>query len=138
MVRFLTALAATFFTFMALDVVWFATVVQSIYYPRIEELLLPHFRVVPAVAFYVIYTLALVVLAVRPDDCPLQPLSAAGRGFLLGLASYGAYELTNLSTLQGWSEVVTGIDLLWGGCLSAISSFVGSIAVRRIFATQDA
>ena len=37
-------------------------------------------------------------------------------GALLGVVTYGMYDLTNLSTLRGWSLKLTFIDIAWAPC----------------------
>lgn len=45
-------------------------------------------------------------------------------GALFGLAAYGAYDLTNQSTIQGWSWVTTVVDMGWGMTLTALVSLI--------------
>ena len=50
------------------------------------------------------------------------------RGALLGLAAYGAYDLTNQATLKNWPLSITIVDMLWGtlatGLVCVIAVFV--------------
>jgi len=134
MTRMLTAYLSTLLAFLALDALWFATVIEVLYRPELEALLLTEFRVLPGLVFYVVYVTAVVVLAVRPFEQQQSSTKSALLGFLLGLAAYGAYDLTNLATLRGWSEIVTVVDWLWGACLTAAAAFAGSFTVQRFFA----
>jgi uncharacterized membrane protein len=52
-------------------------------------------------------------------------VEALWRGALLGLVAYGTYDLTNLSTLNGWAWQVSAIDLAWGTSLTTVVSAVG-------------
>jgi uncharacterized membrane protein len=56
-------------------------------------------------------------------------------GALLGLVAYGTYDITNLSTLRGWSLTVTAIDIAWGAVLTAVASVAGYLAVSAFAAT---
>ena len=49
---------------------------------------------------------------------------------LLGLVAYGTYDITNLSTLKGWSVKLAVIDIAWGTALTAVSATIGWWVVR--------
>ena len=44
------------------------------------------------------------------------------RGAVLGLAAYGAYDLTALSVVRNWPLKLSLIDLAWGAVLSAAAA----------------
>jgi len=113
MKRFLLGFVSVLVTMLVVESVWFATVVDRVYRPELGDLLAADVRVLPAILFYLSYPIAVVILAIRPHDAVQKPLLAAGRGVVLGLAAYGAYELTNLATLAGWWH---GTDSDWGLC----------------------
>ena len=74
---------------------------------------------VPAVIFYLLYSLGILVLVVNPS---LENSSGLVKvfvlGALLGVVAYATYDLTNQATLKNWPLVVTVIDLVWGGLLT--------------------
>ncbi len=47
---------------------------------------------------------------------------ATDRAVLLGLVSYGTYDLTNLATLKDWPVLITVVDLIWGTFVTATTS----------------
>ena len=49
-------------------------------------------------------------------------------GGLLGLLTYGTYDLTSLATVKGWPLVVTVVDMAWGTALAAAVSGIGYLA----------
>ena len=57
---------------------------------------------------------------------------AIGCGALLGLAAYGTYDITNLSTLKNWPASLVIIDMIWGTVLTGIASACGYIAARSM------
>jgi uncharacterized membrane protein len=76
-------------------------------------------RVIPAIAVYVLIPLAIAYFAVSGA----KSLKDAGiRGALLGASMYGLYDLTNLSTLNGWTYVMTMKDILWGTTVCAAAA----------------
>ena len=44
--------------------------------------------------------------------------------FLLGVFVYGVYDFTNLATLREWSVELAAIDMIWGGVLFSLTTFV--------------
>ena len=50
---------------------------------------------------------------------------AAIDGGLLGLASYGAYNLTAYSIIEGFTLKIMLIDWLWGTALTSVSAMAG-------------
>lgn len=57
-------------------------------------------------------------------------ISSLSWGFLFGIVLYGVYDMTNQSLLRNWPLKVTLIDILWGGTLCAISSFIAALLDR--------
>lgn len=45
-------------------------------------------------------------------------------GIIFGLVVYGAYELTNLSFIKNWPIKIVVLDILWGGIICGITSFI--------------
>lgn len=136
--RFLTAVAVVLLSMLAMEAVWFSIVVPRLYRPELGDLLAAEVNVVPALLFYLCYPIAVVILAVRPNDARQLFSLSFGRGVVLGLAAYGAYELTNLATLEGWSELVTVVDIVWGAVLTSTGAVLATIVTRRVFATSSA
>jgi len=132
MSRFIVAFIAVLLTMLLLESVWFSVVVEKLYRPELGALLRDDVRILPALAFYVLYPVCVVVLAVRPLDAPVNELHCFGRGITLGLAAYGAYELTNLATVVGWSGLVAVVDIAWGSILTSVSAVVAAIALHRV------
>ncbi|MFW6048994.1 MAG: DUF2177 family protein, partial [Candidatus Bipolaricaulota bacterium] len=58
---------------------------------------------------------------------------AVGMGILFGVITYSTYDLTNLSTLQGWPLKMTIVDIIWGGVLSASISVVGYLVYNALW-----
>jgi uncharacterized membrane protein len=58
-------------------------------------------------------------------------MMAIGRGALLGLIAYGAYDFTNHATLAKWPVQVTVVDLLWGICVTALASAVAYMVISK-------
>jgi uncharacterized membrane protein len=128
----LIAYAATAVVFFAMDFVWLSLSSSLIYKPRLGSLLLekPHLGV--AATFYLLYVIGVVSFAVMPAIEQDNWMRALWGGALLGLVSYGAYDLTNLATLSGWSTTVSIIDMFWGVVVTGVAATIGYFVTRTI------
>ena len=52
-------------------------------------------------------------------------------GALLGLASYGAYNLTNYSIVEGFTLFITVVDWAWGTFLTSASAMAGWVGFQK-------
>lgn len=113
--------------FGALDALWLGVVAQDWYMQEMAGLLRDEFIRWPWVAFYLLYSFVLLVLVVIANrDKPIW--YAAIDGAFLGAASYGAYNLTNYSLIDGFSLFIAIVDWTWGvtiTCLSAMAGWAG-------------
>lgn len=134
--RFVAAYAATSVVFLALDAVWLSTMGQRLYRPAIGHLMREGFAWQPALAFYLLYVLGLVVFAVLPGCASARARVAAWRGALFGLIAYATYDLTNQATLRDWPWTVTLIDLCWGTLVSAIAAGVACRLAQAVSGTR--
>ena len=118
------SLAFILLTFGVLDGVWLGFIAKSWYQAEMAGLLRTEFITWPWVAFYVLYSVVIFVLAVVANR-DKSALYASIDGALLGLASYGAYNLTNYSIMQGFSLKIMLLDWCWGIFISAICALSG-------------
>jgi uncharacterized membrane protein len=93
--------------FLGLDAVWLSFSASRLYRPLLGGLLRDGFLLAPAVLFYLIYTLGIVVFAVSPEFASGRWAAAGLRGAFLGLFGYAVYDLTNQATLRDWPLAVT-------------------------------
>ena len=128
--EFVIAWAATAIAFVALDAIWLSIAASRLYRPLLGPLLREDYGLAPAAAFYVLYTLGVVVFAVLPSLGSPGWGAALARGAFFGLVGFGVYDLTNQATLRGWSLTVTLADLAWGAALTAIATVAGLYAAR--------
>lgn len=121
----LVATAGAFVTFIVIDALWLSTLGGALMRPRLAY----HLRERPllgvALAFYVLYVVALVFFAVRPALASGSGQEAALTGAFFGLVTYGCYDLTNLATLKHYPPSAAAIDMTWGTLLSAACAYAG-------------
>jgi uncharacterized membrane protein len=97
--------------FIALDFAWLSIMAKVLYRPLLGDMILEKFKLLPALAFYLLYPVGIAVFAVVPALTTAVGTTAIIHGLLFGLLAYATYNLTNQATLRNWSPVVTAIDL---------------------------
>jgi uncharacterized membrane protein len=124
MKRYLIAYGLTALVFLPLDFLWLRIVGQGFYRERLGDILADEFRLAPAVAFYLLYLVGVVIFAVQPALAAGSWLTALVYGALFGFFAYATYDLTNMATLRQWSWAVTVVDIAWGTVLTGFSAAV--------------
>ena len=51
-------------------------------------------------------------------------------GFIYGAILYGVYDMTNYSLINKWPIRMSIVDILWGGTINAIVSYVAALLNR--------
>ena len=120
------------FIFLIIDIIWLSFAVKSFYRPNIGHLLLDRPVIWAAALFYVIYVFGLAVVIIEPSLSSENTLKFLFQAFMFGLVAYGTYNLTNMATVKGWSPSVVYVDMLWGGSLTAFSSYFGILIAKKI------
>lgn len=103
---------------LAMDGAWILGFANSFYKKQIGHLM-GETQWWPVVAFYLVYTHAIV----RLTDAS-GPIPAAKLGALLGAASYGAYNFTNQAIIKDWPVKMTALDLAWGTSMTAVAAAI--------------
>jgi uncharacterized membrane protein len=129
----LTAYAGSLLTLVVLDAIWLGLVARTFYRDQLGELMRPQPSLGIAAVFYLFFAVAVVMLAVMPALSSESIAKALLFGAVLGLAAYGTYDITNLSTLKGWPVMVSVVDMIWGTVITAATAG-GGYAIARYFA----
>ena len=132
MIKYLLTYLGTGLGFLAIDLVWLTNANRLLYRPTLDPVLADEVNLVAAMAFYLIYILGLVVMAVVPAGKAGSWRMAAGKGAMLGAFAYATYDLTNQATLKVWSTHITVIDIVWGTFITAFGATVGGWVFRRL------
>jgi uncharacterized membrane protein len=111
--------------FFAMDLVWLWFAVPRLYRPELGERLRKRPNVPGAIAFYLIYLVGLVALAIAPALEAGDPWEALWRGSLFGLIAYMTYDLTNQTTLKDWPLKITVVDIIWGVAINSAVALAG-------------
>lgn len=116
------------------DALWLTVVANKFYKSQLGSLLLEKPNMSAAIMFYVIYVVGVVVFVLSPALEKGSWLYALGYGALFGFVAYATYDLTNLSTLKGFTLKVAIVDMVWGACLTAMVSVIAYGIIRQWFA----
>lgn len=127
--RFFAAWGVAFLAMGTLDGLWLGWLARDFYQREMGMLMTDSVRIVPALAYYLMYPAAVVFLALTPRPATLR--MAALRSAALGLAAFGVYDLTNLATLRGYTVTMTLVDMAWGSFATAAG---GSAAYHWVLA----
>lgn len=114
--------AAILLPFGLLDAVWLSAMGPRLYRPTLGDILLQNVNVAPAIVFYLIYPIGLLIFAVLPALKSESIASALIYGALFGALAYATYDLTNHATLRNWTLQLTLTDMAWGTFASGVAS----------------
>lgn len=135
MLRYVVAWVGAGLMLGTLDAIWLTTTNASLYRPVLDSILLPGVRAVPALLFYVVYLVGVVVFGISPAIRSGRWQDATRSGALFGFFCYATYDLTNQATLAVWATHITVLDLCWGTFLTASGAtagyFASKLAVKR-------
>ncbi len=132
--KYAAAYIATGLAFALIDSIWLRNAYTKLYQPEIGDMLMKDgFRLGPAIAFYLLYILGMMIFAVGPAMASGRWQTALIQGAMLGFFCYMTYDLTNMATLKQWSLKVTILDMIWGTFLTGTASAAGFLATNAIF-----
>jgi len=120
---------ATYFTtlavFLLADMLWLGAMSGRFYRPILGDIALTSVSLAPAMAFYILYPLGLVIFAILPALKSGNIIMTLFYGALFGFFTYATYDLTNQATLRNWTLQLTLIDVAWGTVLAAAAATAG-------------
>jgi uncharacterized membrane protein len=129
--KYAATYVATATVMVLLDLLWLGVIAKPIYQQGIGHLMAEQPRWGVAVAFYLLFALAIVIFAVVPSEGSPGLWRTALLGALFGFFAYATYDLTNLATLKDWPVGMSLIDMAWGSFVSAASALSGKWMLDR-------
>lgn len=132
---FLSTYIFSLFLLLVFDAVWLLFIVKRFVADNIGHLMSESIKLGPVFVFYPLYALAIVVLVLLPGiEGNFSFLKVFLFGFVLGIAAYGAYDLTNHATLKNWPLMMTIVDMTWGslmtGGVSVLSFYLVNLFIK--------
>ena len=130
--KYIIAYLATAATFLICDLLWLGFVARDFYRSQYGPLMADPIQMLPAIAFYVLFVLGVVIFVVAPALATGRIFDAVLYGFLFGLIAYATYDLTSLAIIKDFPVRAALVDMIWGGVVTAISSVAAITAVQKL------
>ena len=126
------AYVATALVFLGFDAVWLSTMGDKFYRPIIGDLMLEKFSPPPAIIFYLLYVLGVIIFAVSPALVTGKWTTALGYGAMFGFFAYVTYDLSNQATLKTWTTTLSITDIAWGTFVTGVSATLGFLITMLV------
>ena len=126
--RYVVLYLATLVVLMVLDFLFLGILSKSFFVAEVGGML-GEVRVVPALLFYLLYVVG-VLIFVSADA--RGPHSTLLYGALFGLFCYATFDLTALALLKHWSWAVAVVDVSWGAVVTAVASTAGLLVADAL------
>lgn len=113
-----------------IDLVWL-TLTKKIY----DNWLSPFQRVLnipAAILVYLFIPFGLVYLVISKNMGAYPNTKILLDAFVYGICSYSVYDLTNLATLKGWNIQMVIVDIVWGGVLCTLVTYISLLILSKI------
>jgi uncharacterized membrane protein len=136
MTAYVVGYAIALAVFVAADMLWLGAMVARIYRPALGDILAATVNLPPALVFYLIYPVGLMIFAIVPGLKSGSVATAATYGALFGFFTYATYDLSNFATLRNWTLQVTIVDIAWGTLLGAMAATVASYVAIKVAGTS--
>lgn len=123
--------------FLILDSLWIKFFVKDCYISELRHLLNINqnnqiqVNLLAAILFYIVIIFAIWYFAVYPNINKPWHRSVID-GALIGLVTYGTFDLTSHALFKDWKWSITIPDMIWGAILCAIVSVVGYFICKWI------
>lgn len=116
--------------FGIIDAIWLTQMANALYRPVLGDMLVDNIRILPALAFYLMFPMGIVIFAVLPALRDGSIMNAFVLGALLGGLCFATYDLTNYATLKNWSLHITLIDIAYGAVVAGVCAASAFYAVE--------
>jgi uncharacterized membrane protein len=120
--RYAVLYLATLFVLIPLDFLFLGIVAKDFFTSQVGNML-GELKLVPAVLFYLLYVVGVVIFVSGSPSATWQ--TTLSFGALFGLFCYATFDLTSLALLRHWSWAVAVVDVSWGAVVTAVSSTAG-------------
>lgn len=131
MLKWVLRYGLVFLSFLLVDMVWLVFVARKFYSKHLGYIMRDPVNWPAAIIFYLLFVVGILFFVISPAMEKDSLAFAALAGALFGLMTYATYDLTNLATLKDWPLLVTVVDLMWGTFVTAATSVLGFIVIRK-------
>ena len=120
--RYVVLYLATLIVLVPIDFLFLGMVAKGFFPSEVRDML-GEIRLAPAILFYLLYVVGILVFVSGPVGASWQ--SSLLYGALFGLFCYATFDLTSLALLKHWTWPVAIVDVTWGAFVTAVSSTAG-------------
>jgi uncharacterized membrane protein len=124
MKRYIVLYLATLIVFVPIDFLFLGLVAKGFFTAEVGDML-GEVRLAPAILFYLLYVVGMLVFASGPATATWP--STLLHGALFGLFCYATFELTAMSLLKHWTWPVVALDIAWGTFVTAVAATLGLV-----------
>ena len=125
--RYAVLYLVTLFVLVPLDFLFLGIVAKDFFTSQVGNML-GEIKLAPAVLFYLLYVVGIVIFVSGGADATWQ--STLLYGALFGLFCYATFDLTSLSLLRHWSWPVAIVDISWGAIVTAVAATAGLLVAN--------
>lgn len=129
---YVSAYVIALLVFGAIDAIWLTTMGNILYRPVLKDILLDDLRLAPALAFYFLFPIGLLIFCVFPGLRAPSVGPVLLSGLLFGAFAYATYDLTNYATLRNWNLTITLADITYGAVASAAAATAAWYGLRLL------
>jgi len=130
--RYIITYISILLSLWALDYLRLWVIMQTKIYQWMWHLMRSPLAFGPAVAFYIFYSIAILIFAVIPSIQKGNIYYALWYGALLGFTAYMTYDLTNRATLKDRPIAMVVPDILRWSCVTALVALIGFYIRQKI------
>jgi uncharacterized membrane protein len=120
--RYAILYVATMAVMLPLDLLFLGFVAKGFFQSQVGDML-GDIRPVPAVLFYLLYIVGIMIFVSGSPDATWR--STLLFGALFGFFCYATFELTALALLKHWTWNVVLVDIAWGSFVTAVGATLG-------------
>ena len=118
---------------IALDASWIGVIASGFYHSEFGTFFQPHFNLLAAGLFYVLYMLSLIYFVLRHAMESRSLAMAVIGGAVLGFTATMTYDLSNSATLAGWPIIGALVDVAWGTISLAVTAGLTYVIATSVF-----
>jgi len=117
--------------FLLIDAIWLGVIAKNFYANQLGCFMADDIRFGVAAAFYAVYTIGIIVFAIKPGMNADSLLMVAGYSALFGFLAYGTYDFTNLATIKDWPVIVSVVDIIWGTIITTVTGVATYLILKK-------
>lgn len=113
---------------LILDFLWIGLFMKNRYQNEIKQIqgTPMSVNITYAVVSYVLMAVGLVLFVLPNIRSEHRLLDSFKYGFLFGIVVYGIYDFTAAAVISKWNMTTAILDVLWGGTVFFLASYIGS------------